>query len=262
MDGLEVFSLEGRTALVAGASRGIGLAIARAFAAAGAHTVLAARSDDVLEARVSEMRDAGLSADWVQLDTTDSDAVERVTADLPPIDILANIVGTNVRKSFVDYTRAEYDALLETNLSGLVELTQRVGRRMIAGARGGKVIFIGSLVIHVGVPNVSVYAMTKGALAALTKALAAEWAIHDIQVNCIIPGMILTELNAPMWESQEMHDWLRTAQANPRLGRPEDLAPLAILLAGPASDYITGQAIAIDGGYTTTRMWPFRGDES
>jgi gluconate 5-dehydrogenase len=261
-DGLAVFSLQGRTALVAGASRGIGLAIARSFAGAGAHTILAARSADVLEKRVAEMRDAGHSADWVQLDTTDQDAVERVTADLPPVDILANIVGTNVRKPFVDYSRAEYDALLDTNLNGLVDLTRRVGRRMIDRGAGGKVIFVGSVVIHIGVPNVSVYAMTKGALAALTKALAAEWAPYDIQVNCIIPGMILTELNARMWETPGLREWLTTAQANPRLGRPEDLGPLAVLLAGLASGYITGQAIAVDGGYTTTKMWPFRGDES
>jgi gluconate 5-dehydrogenase len=215
----------------------------------------------VLEGRVAELRAAGLSADWLQLDTTDAVAVERVSGHLPPIDILANIVGTNVRKPFIDYSRAEYDALMETNLSGLVDLTQRVGRRMIDRGVGGKVLFIGSVVVHIGVPQVSVYALTKGALAALTKALAAEWAAYDIQVNGIIPGMILTELNARMWETPGMCEWLETAQANPRLGRPEDLAPLAILLAGPASDYITGQFIAVDGGYTTTKMWPFRGDE-
>jgi gluconate 5-dehydrogenase len=261
MDGVEIFSLEGRTALVAGASRGIGLGVARGLAGAGAHTILAARSADVLEQRVTELRGEGLSADWVRLDTTDHTSVTQAVAELPPLDVLVNIVGTNVRKPFLDYSREEYDALLETNMSGLVDLTQLVGRRMIERGAGGKVIFIGSLVVHIGVPNVSIYAMTKGALAALTKALAAEWATHDIQVNCIIPGCILTELNARMWESQELHDWLATAQANPRLGRPEDLAPLAVYLSGVASGYVTGQLIAVDGGYTTTKMWPFKGDD-
>lgn len=261
MDGTEVFSLQGRTALVAGASRGIGLALARGMAGAGAHTILAARSADVLAARVDELRAAGLSAASVRLDTTDRDEVERVSRELPPIDVLANIVGTNIRKPFIDYSQAEYETLIQTNLSGLVHLTQRVGRRMVERGAGGKVIFVGSLVVHVGMPLVSVYAMTKGALAALTRSLAAEWAPHDIQVNCIIPGMILTELNERMWEPRAMHDWLATAQANPRLGRPGDLAPLAVLLAGPGSDYITGQLIAVDGGHTTTQVWPFAGDE-
>lgn len=261
MDGTEVFSLQGRTALVAGASRGIGLALARGMAGAGAHTILAARSADVLAARVDELRAAGLSAASVRLDTTDRDEVERVSRELPPIDVLANIVGTNIRKPFIDYSQAEYETLIQTNLSGLVHLTQRVGRRMVERGAGGKVIFVGSLVVHVGMPLVSVYAMTKGALAALTRSLAAEWAPHDIQVNCIIPGMILTELNERMWEPRAMHDWLATAQANPRLGRPDDLAPLAVLLAGPGSDYITGQLIAVDGGHTTTQVWPFAGDE-
>jgi len=258
--GIEVFSLAGRTALVAGASRGIGLAIARALAACGAHTILAARSADVLARCTEELRVAGLSAEWSHLDTTDHASVTRVASELPALDVLVNIVGTNVRKPFLDYSSEEYRSLMETNVSGLVDLTQQVGRRMVERGCGGKIIFIGSLVVHIGVPYVSVYAMTKGALAALTKALAAEWAPFDIQVNCIIPGLILTGLNAQMWESQEMRDWLVTAQANPRLGRPEDLVPMAVLLAGRASDYITGQLIAIDGGYTTTKMWPFRGD--
>jgi gluconate 5-dehydrogenase len=255
-----MFSLQGRTALVAGASRGIGLAVASALAASGAHTILAARSVDTLRWRTDELRDAGLSADWLHLDTTDHASVARLIEGLPAVDVLVNIVGTNVRKPFLDYSREEYASLMETNVSGLVDLTQQVGRRMIERSRGGKVIFIGSLVVHIGVPYVSVYAMTKGALAALTRALAAEWAPFDIQVNCIIPGLILTDLNARMWESQEMRDWLASAQANPRLGTPEDIAPVAVLLAGRASDYITGQLIAIDGGYTTTKMWPFRGD--
>ena len=102
----------------------------------------------------------------------------------------------------------------------------------------------------------------KGAIAALTKALAAEWAPDDIQVNCIVPGMILTDMNQAMWQDPGMHAWLRSAQANPRLGRPADLAPLAVLLAGHGSDYITGQLIAVDGGYTTTKMWPFAGDRA
>jgi len=195
------------------------------------------------------------------LDTTDRASVARAATELPVLDILVNVVGTNVRKPFLAYEQSEIDHLLATNLVGTLDVARALGGRMVAAGRGGKVLFIGSLVTHIGVPNVSIYAATKGALAALTKALAAEWASCGIQVNCIIPGMILTELNRTMWESQELRSWLGTVQANPRLGTPDDIAPLAVFLAGSASDYITGQLIAVDGGYTTTKMWPFEGDQ-
>ena len=103
----------------------------------------------------------------------------------------------------------------------------------------------------VGLPYISVYAMTKGALGQLTKALAAEWGRHNIQVNCIAPGFIVTDLNRGMWESPasaKLRDWLKGVQANPRLGAPEDIAPLAVFLTGRGADYITGQIIAVDGG--------------
>ncbi len=131
---------------------------------------------------------------------------------------------------------------------------------MIAAGRGGKVIMIGSLSSLLGMPYISIYAITKGGLGQLTRVLAAEWGKHEIQVNCIAPGFILTDLNRKMWEPPEMHAWLRAGQANPRLGTPEDVAPLAVFLAGPGSDYITGQIIAVDGGFSTTAVWPFEAD--
>lgn len=259
--GLEVFSLAGRTCFVSGASRGIGLAIARAMARAGGDVILGARSGDVLEARAAELRAEGHSARAHVFDATDPAAVAALPAVLPPIDVLVNVAGTNIRKPFLDLDEADVETLLDLNLRSAMAVTRSLGRPMVERAAGGKVVFIGSLVVHIGVPNVSVYAATKGALAALTRALAAEWAHAGIQVNCIIPGMILTELNRAMWEPPEMHAWLRTVQADPRLGTPEDVAPVAVFLASSAADYITGQLIAVDGGYTTTKMWPFRGDQ-
>jgi NAD(P)-dependent dehydrogenase (short-subunit alcohol dehydrogenase family) len=134
---------------------------------------------------------------------------------------------------------------MRTNLHGIVELTQQIGARMIARGAGGKIIMIGSLMSLLGLPYLSVYAMTKGALGQLTKALAAEWGRYNIQVNCIAPGFIVTDLNRHMWESPErpMREWLKGAQANPRLGAPDDIAPLAVFLAGRGADYITGQII-------------------
>ncbi len=145
---------------------------------------------------------------------------------------------------------------MHTNLHGIVRLTRNIGKRMIARGAGGKIVTIGSLMSLLGLPYISIYAMTKSALAGLTRALAAEWAEHGIQVNCIAPGFILTDLNRAMWRPPEMAEWLKGAQPNPRLGAPDDIAGLAVFLSSPAADYITGQVIASDGGYTTTARWP------
>jgi len=253
----DIFSLSGKTALVAGASRGIGLAIAQGLAAAGAHTVLAARSLDKLESHAKALAEKGYSAAALRMDTSDASSIDTALASLGPIDILVNVAGTNIRKPFQDYSKQEYDVVLQTNLHGLVELTQKVGAKMIARSAGGKVVTIGSLMSLLGLPYLSVYAITKGALGQLTKALAAEWGKYDIQVNCIAPGFILTDLNRSMWQQPKMAEWLRGAQANPRMGTPADIAPLAVFLSGRGSDYITGQIIPVDGGYTTTAVWPF-----
>jgi gluconate 5-dehydrogenase len=253
----DIFSLTGKTALVAGASRGIGLAIAKGLAAAGANTVLAARSMDKLEAHAKDLTAQGYKASAVAMDMADSGSIAKAVEQLDVIDILINVAGTNIRKRFQDYTKQEYDSILQTNLHGLVELTQKVGAKMVARGAGGKVVTIGSLMSLLGLPYLAVYAISKGGLGQLTKVLAAEWGRHNIQVNCIAPGFILTDLNRTVWQQPHMTDWLKGVQASPRLGTPEDIAPLAVFLSGPGSDYITGQVIAVDGGYSTTAVWPF-----
>lgn len=253
----DLFSLEGRTALVAGASRGIGLAIAQGLAEAGARTLLAARSVEAIEREAAALGGQGLAAEAVRLDVADPDSIRSVAAALPGVDILVNVAGINLRKRFEEYTRQEYDQILETNLHGIVQLTQLVGKRMIERARGGKIILIGSMMSLVGLPYLTVYAITKSALAGLTRTLAAEWGPHNIQVNCIAPGMIPTNLNRAMWESERMREWFQGAASNPDFGKPADVAALAVFLAGRGADYITGQVIAVDGGYSTTARWPF-----
>jgi gluconate 5-dehydrogenase len=257
---MSVFSLSGKTALVAGASRGIGLAIAQRLAEAGARTILAARSIDKLREHAQALVAKGFEASALRLDLADSESIRAAVWSLDVPDILVNVAGTNIRKSFLQYTRDEYEHIMQTNLHGIVELTQQIGARMIARGAGGKIIMIGSLMSLLGLPYLSVYAMTKGALGQLTKALAAEWGRYNIQVNCIAPGFIVTDLNRQMWEPARMREWLKGAQANPRLGAPDDIAPLAVFLAGRGADYITGQIIAVDGGYTTTAVWPFEPD--
>ena len=128
---------------------------------------------------------------------------------------------------------------------------------MIERGAGGKIVLIGSLMSVLGLPYLTVYAMTKSAVAGLTRTLAAEWAKHNIQVNCIAPGFIVTDLNRQIWEDQTNRDWLSGVQSNRDPGVPEDVSPMAVLLSAPGSDYITGQVIAVDGGYTTTATWPY-----
>ena len=245
------FSLQGKTALITGASRGIGLAIARGMHAAGANVVLAARSKDKLEALAKE-----LNGRAIELDMTSSASIQNAAREAGDVDILANVAGMNIRKRFEDYTPELYSLIMQTNLHGLSELTQLVGKAMITRGKGGKIVNIGSFTTFTGLPYVSVYAMTKGAVGQLTKVLAAEWAPYDIQVNCIAPGFILTDLNRAMWQSEAMDEWRKGMQAIDRLGTPEDIAPVAVFLASPAANYINGQVIAVDGGATTTAKWP------
>jgi gluconate 5-dehydrogenase len=258
--GLARFSLAGRRALVVGASRGIGLAIARHLAEAGAQVTLAARSADALAARVDELRSGGLAADVLVLDATDRDAVAFAARGMPALDVLACVAGTNLRRPFLDFSWPEVEALLETNLHAVLHVTREFGRPMVDRSSGGKVILVGSLAVGLGLPGISIYAATKGALASLTRSLAAEWAAAGIQVNCIAPGFVLTDLNRRMWQDPAMSAWLAGSQANPRLGTPDDVAPLAVFLASSASDYVTGQVLAVDGGLTVTAMWPFSGE--
>lgn len=254
---LNIFSLEGKTALIAGASRGIGLAIAQQIAAAGAKTILASRSLSDLEANAEALRKQGCHAEAAQLDITDRASIDRLAESMPAVDILINVSGTNVRKHFTDYSLEEYERIMDTNLNGLFYLTQRVGKKMVDRGQGGKVVFIGSLTSGLGLPYLAVYAMTKSALAGLTRTLSAEWGRHNIQVNCIAPGFIITDLNREMWSQKTMTDWLSGCQASPRTGKPEDIAPMAVFLSGRGSDYVTGQVIYVDGGYSTTAVWPF-----
>ena len=218
---------------------------------AGAEVILAARSKEKLEAIAAEIGGRAL-----ELDVADSESIKQAVAEMGDVDILANVAGMNIRGKAEDYTREQYDKIMQTNLHGLFELTQLIGRKMIERGKGGKIINIGSFTTFTGIPWVSVYAMTKGAVGQLTKVLAAEWARHEIQVNCIAPGFILTDLNRAMWQSEAMDAWRKGVQAIDRLGCPEDVAPLAVFLAAPGSNYITGQVIAVDGGATTTAKWP------
>ena len=252
------FSLEGRTVLVAGASRGIGLAIAQEAAAAGARTVMGARSIGPLRAEADRLIAQGLAAEAVELDVTDAANVDDVVASLPDLDGLVVVAGTNIRKAFETYTDEEYAHILDTNLHAATRLARLVGAAMLTRGRGGKIVFIGSSNQLTSLPYLALYSMTKSALGGLTRALAAEWGRHGIQVNCVAPGLIWTDLTAAVWSDPDIAAWREGVQPIRRWGTPEDIAPLVVYLLGPASDFVTGQTLAVDGGYTTTKVWPFR----
>jgi gluconate 5-dehydrogenase len=244
--------LTNKTVLVAGASRGIGLAIATNMAAEGGKVILASRSITALEEAASRLQGVALELDLMQ-----DDSITRAADAAGEVDVLVNVAGMNIRKAFEDFSREEMETILQTNLVGLMRLTQLVGKGMIARKRGGKIINIGGLVSLIGIPYISVYGASKGAIGQWSRCLAAEWGRYNIQVNCIAPGFILTDLNRKMWQEENLLNWLKASQPCPRLGTPEDVSPLAVYLASSQSDYVTGQIITVDGGHAATAMWPF-----
>ena len=244
--------LKGKTAFIAGASRGIGLAIAKALAAEDAHVLVASRSAEALEKIAAELNGRAIS-----LDLNSEESIDAAAKAAGEVDILVNVAGINIRKEFQHFTKAEILSIFQSNLFGIMQLTQAIGHAMIERGAGGKIINIGSLSSLMGIPYISIYGASKGALAEWTRCLAAEWGRHKIQVNCIAPGFILTDLNREMWKAETLQQWIKTSQPTPRLGTPEDIAPIAVYLASRNSDYMTGQTLAVDGGHSVTSMWPF-----
>ncbi|HEU5016161.1 MAG TPA: glucose 1-dehydrogenase [Roseiflexaceae bacterium] len=255
---VRLFSLRGRVALVTGASGGIGSALARALALAGATVALSGRSTEKLTALQQRIEEQGGTALVFPADLAELSAipalVDGVAAQCGRIDILVNCAGTNQRMPITEMTPDVYDRIMATNLRGIYFLSQAVLPHMVEQG-GGKIINIGSLTSTIGLADVSVYGMTKSALAQLTKTMAIEWAPHNIQVNCICPGFIATELTAPLWQSPTRSAWILDRLPIRRPGTPEDFMGIMIYLASSASDYTTGQSIYVDGGFLAGSQW-------
>jgi NAD(P)-dependent dehydrogenase (short-subunit alcohol dehydrogenase family) len=245
--------LTGRVALVTGASRGIGRAVALALGAAGAAVVCGARSREQANATAAEIDKAGGCAHGVLLDVTRREHVDGAVAEararLGPVDVLVNNAGVTLEKRSLDTTDEEWERVLATNVTSMFRLARAVAPGMIELGRG-KIINIGSMYGVIGVPRYAAYCASKAAVDALTRSLAAEWARHGIQVNCLAPGYINTDIPRQAMADEKNRAVMLSRVPARRLGEPEEVGPLAVYLASAASDFMTGQTIYLDGGQT------------
>jgi len=247
------FDLTGRIALVTGSSRGLGLAFARALAAQGAHVVINGTKKDLLDQRVSELRADGFKAAGFCFDITNEEAVRAGIAEIRknvgPLDILVNNAGMQRRGPLHEIKREDWETVLQLNLTAAWLVAKHVVPEMIERRRG-KIINICSLMSFGGRPSTGPYAASKGGLAMLTKAMTVDWAQHNIQVNGIAPGYFITDMTRQLAQDFQFDAWVKLRTPAKRWGQPEELGGLLVFFASPASDFVTGQIVCVDGGWT------------
>lgn len=254
---IDSFRLDGRVALVTGASRGIGAGIAEGFAEAGADLALVARSKDDLEKVAQKARDLGRRVQVIPADVADLSVIPSIvqqTLDaFGQIDILANVAGITRRKPLLEMPPEDYYAVIQVNLHSVYFLTQAVGKIMVEQRRG-KIINIASMTSFRGYAGLMPYSLAKTAILALTRNVAVEWAPFNVQANAIAPGWIETPMTATMVPARIK--WVIDHTPLGRFGTTREVAQLAVYLASPASDFMTGQVLPLDGGFTAGHPWP------
>ncbi len=245
---LPLFSLAGKRALVTGASRGLGQAMALGLAKAGAELVITARSIAALAETAGLIAETGAKVTPIALDQRDIAALEPTLAGLGEIDILLNNAGVEEISPSEDVSEALWDKIVDTNLKGTFFTTQTVAKGMLARGRGA-VINLCSLTSYVGVPTATPYGSSKSGLLGMTRALSSEWAGRGVRVNAIAPGYFRTEMTEVFYQNEAWAGAMLDKIPQRRFGGGADLVGAVIFLASDASAYITGQCIAIDGGY-------------
>jgi len=253
-----LFSLEGKTALITGSSSGIGQQLAIALSEAGAIVGVHGRDHNKLKETCSKIEELGGKAISFSADLLEVSACKKLVTDaheaLGRLDILINCAATNRRKPINDVTQDDFDTIVSVNLRSVYFLSQAV-YPIMRSQGGGKIVHIGSINIYYGLDTVSVYGLTKGGIGQLTKVMAVEWADDNIQVNCISPGFFITPLTKPLLSDEKKVQWLRNRIPLRRLGNPDELVGVTLLLSSDASSYITGQSFIVDGGFLAGGSW-------
>ncbi|MDP2699849.1 SDR family oxidoreductase [Thalassospira sp.] len=248
---LELFSLAGKTALITGSSRGLGRAFAEGLAAAGASVILNGTNPERLEQARKEMSDAGMTVGTSLFDVTDEIAIKAAFDGFDKagieIDILINNAGIQFRKPMLELDTADWQRVIDTNLTSAFMIGREAAKRMVARGHG-KIVNIGSLTSELARATVAPYTVAKGGIKMLTKAMAAEWAELGLQANAIGPGYMLTDMNAALTANPEFDAWVKARTPARRWGKPEELIGTAIYLCSDASNYVNGQIIYADGG--------------
>ena len=248
-----MFDLSHKVALVTGASRGLGWAMAESLARCGAHVVLNARDAAALDQRVTALRDQGLSGEAAAFDVTDSEAAERCVDDIVArhgrIDILVANAGINHRAPITEFGLSDFRRVMDTNLTSVWVLCKAAARHM-QPKRCGRIILTGSISAINARATVSAYVASKGAVHSLTKQLAVELASANVTVNCIAPGFFATEMNTPLLQNQTFTDWVKHRTPAGRWGALQEIGPAAVFLASDEASYVNGLILTVDGGFT------------
>lgn len=244
------FRLDNKTALITGASSGIGVGCAAALAEAGAHVVLASRDVEALHRVADAIKINGNSAEVAKLDISDMDSINLFFKNQKPFDILVNSAGLGRHSPALETTPEEFDKVMDVNLRGAYFLSQAVARGLIEAKKPGSLINISSQMGHVSGVDRAVYSASKHAVEGFTKGMAIEWGPHQIRVNTICPTFIRTPLTQSTFDNSERKKWIEDKIKIGRVGEIEDVMGAVIFLASEASSLITGSALMIDGGWT------------
>jgi len=247
------FDLTGKRVLITGSSRGLGWSLVRGAAAAGATVIINGTNQGLLAKGETALRDGGFEAFACPFDVTRQADVEQaitcIEQEVGPVDVLVNCAGINLRGASDAFEQSQWDAVMDVNLKGAWLVAKYVAPGMMV-RRAGKIINVCSILAFAARPTIAAYAASKAGLASLTRTLAVEWAPYNIQVNAIAPGYFLTDMTKPLAEDRAFDQWVKLRTPAGRWGDPVELNGLLIFLASDASSFLTGQVIAVDGGWT------------